>query len=121
MKSLFIKYDKAPWIQAAQGVRFKPIVVDKLGASIVEVSKGVQTPPHEHADEQIDFCLKGKLEISIKDDKGERVEMFEQGMAFALEPHVPHGIKALEDSVLIEIWAPADRFRKVAMLVSEVK
>lgn len=119
MKSLFVKYNEIPWKEAMPGVRIKPIIVDKLGASVVELDKGVITPPHEHDDEQIDFCLKGKMEISIKDEKGERVELFEEGMAFAIEPHVSHGITALEDSVLVEMWAPADRLRKVAMLVSE--
>ena len=119
MKSLFIKYDEAPWVEAMPGVRIKPIIVDKLGASVVELKKGVVTPPHDHDDEQIDFCLKGKLEIAVKDDKGERIEPFEEGMAFALQSHVSHGITALEDSVLIEMWAPADRLRKVAMVVGE--
>jgi quercetin dioxygenase-like cupin family protein len=119
MKSLFVKYDEIPWVEAIPGVRIKPIIVDKLGASIVELTKGVVTPPHEHEDEQIDFCLEGKLEIAIKDEKGERVEVFEKGMAFALEPHVAHGITALEDSVLLEMWAPADRLRKVSTIVSE--
>ena len=115
MKSIFVKYDDAPWIEPIPGFKYKPIVIDKLGGSIVELKKGVQTPPHEHDDEQLDFCLKGKLEITIKDEKGERVESFTEGMAFALEPHVLHGVKALEDCILIEAWTPADRHRKVAI------
>jgi len=117
MKSIFVKYDDAQWVEPLSGFRYKPIVIDKLGASMVELKKGVETPPHEHDDEQLGFCLKGNIEFSIKDEKGERVESVTEGMAYALEPHVLHGVKALEDSILIEAWAPADRHRPVAITV----
>ena len=121
MKSLFVKYDEAPWLEPLPGFKYKPIVIDQLGASIVELKKGLVTTPHEHADEQVDFLLTGKLEVTVKDEKGERVELVTEGMAFALEPHVLHGVKVLEDSLIIEAWAPAERFRKVAITVDATK
>ena len=121
MKSLFVKYDEAPWLEPVPGFKFKPIVIDQLGASVVELTKGVVTTPHEHDDEQVDILLKGKLNITVKDERGERVESVNAGMAFALEPHVLHGVEALEDSLIIEAWAPAERFRAVAITVDEAK
>lgn len=121
MKSLFVQYDKTPWVEPIPGFRYKPIVIDKLGGSLVELDKGVVTPPHEHADEQIDFVIKGKVEIKLKDHKGERVEVVSAGMAFALDPHVLHGVTALEDSEIIEAWTPADRHEKVALLVKDAE
>lgn len=119
MKSLFIDYSETPWVEPLPGFRYKPIVISKLGGSLVELDKGVETPPHEHVDEQLDFVLKGSIEISLKDEKGERKEIVKAGMAFALDPHVLHGVKALEDSELIEAWTPADRHTKVALQVKD--
>jgi quercetin dioxygenase-like cupin family protein len=119
MKSLFVQYDKTPWIEPIPGFRYKPIIIDKLGGSLVKLDKGVVTQPHAHADEQLDFILKGRIEIHLKDSKGERIEIVTAGMAFALDPHVLHGVKALDDSELIEAWTPADRHTKVALLVRE--
>ena len=121
MKSLFINYSETPWVEPIPGFRYKPIVIDKLGGSLVELDKGVVTPPHEHPDEQLDFVLKGTIEINLKDNQGERKEIVTAGMAFALDPHVLHGVKALENSELIEAWTPADRHTKVALLVKDAE
>lgn len=117
MRSVIVQYDKAAWVEPLPGFKYKPIVIDKLGASLVELKKGVVTTPHEHDDEQVDFVLKGKISLTIKDDKGQRVETVSAGMAFALEPHVLHGVNAVEDTVIVEAWTPAERHRKVAIQV----
>ena len=114
MRAMFVKYDEIQPVELTKGIYVKPLVVDKLAASIVKWDKGAEFGPHEHADEQIDFLLKGKMEWTVKDDSGERKEILTEGMAVGLEPYVFHAGKALEDSVAIEIFCPADRHREVA-------
>jgi quercetin dioxygenase-like cupin family protein len=113
MHGLFINYKDVPWIEVKKGIRFKPIIVNNVGGSLVEFDKGASTEPQSHADEQMSWCLKGKLEFMIEDDNGRRTEIFEEGMAYGLEPYVRHAItRAIEDSVVIEVWSPPERQRK---------
>ena len=125
MKALFVKYDEIPWWEAFKGVYGKPFVVDKLAATMIKWDKGAKFGPHKHADEQIDFFLKGKMEWTIKDDSGERTEIVTEGMAVGLEPHVIHGGRALEDSMAVEIYYPSNRniqrARKFGIIMSDTK
>jgi len=123
MRALIVKYDEIPAIEKSKGIRLKPIVVDKLAATIVTWDKGAEFGPEKHVDEQIDFILKGRMEWTIKDDLGDRKEILTEGMAIGLEPNVFHGGRALEDSMAVEIFCPADRHRELArqlgLIVSE--
>ena len=123
MRALFAKYDEIPWQDGRmKGIHIKPLTVGKLCATMIKWDKGTEFGPTEHADEQIDFLLKGKVEWTIKDDEGERTEMVTEGMAIGLEPHVVHGGRALEDSMAVEIHCPRERHRelskKLGLLVS---
>lgn len=123
MRAMFVKYDEIPFQEIQKGLKIKPLVVGKLCATIVTWDKGTEFGPHEHADEQIDFCLKGKMEWTIKDDSGERKEILTAGMACGLESYVYHAGKALEDTVAVEIFCPPDRHleiaRKLGLIIGE--
>ena len=125
MKALFFNYSEISWIGwtpvmgesciPANSMRLKPIVVaDKVEASMIQFDKGAYSSPHEHADVQIGFCLKGKVEFIIRDDSGEWTQMVTAGMAYVLPPNVAHGERVLEDTELIEIWSPSDRHKENA-------
>ena len=123
MKARFIKYNEIPAVEARKGIHVKPFVVDRLAAMIVRWDKGAEFGPEKHADEQIDFFLKGKMEWTVIDDSGERKEIVTEGMALGIESNVIHGGKALEDSMAVEIFCPSDRHRALAktlgLIVSE--
>ena len=125
MKALFVKYDELPWGEIIKGIYGKPIIVDKLGASIIKWDKGVEFPPHEHNDEQINFFLKGKMEWTVTDDSGERTEIVTEGTAIGMEPHVLHSGRALEDSEAVEIYYPSNRHlvraKKFGIIMKETK
>ena len=125
MKALFVKYDEIPPVEVRKGIHAKPFVVDKVAATIVKWDQGAEFGPESHADEQIDFFLKGKMEWTVRDSSGERKEIVTAGMAMGLEPHVIHSGKALEESQAVEIFCPADRHRELAkklgLLVGEGK
>ena len=115
-KAVFVKYDEIPEASPHEGVHFKPILCDGFGFTIVHFDKGLYIPPseHEHADEQMGYCLKGKTEWIIQDESGEWKQMVTEGMAYSLPPHAAHGIRVLEESVYVEIWCPPERHRETA-------
>ena len=117
MRALKIDYDGLPWKTVGQGVRYKPVVVDGVGASMVAFDAGVSHAPHSHPDVQIVFCLQGCLEFYVKDADSERTEVVEAGDVLALQPHVLHGARAREASLILTIWSPMSRFLEDAIVV----
>lgn len=56
---------------------------------------------HQHPEEQIVYCVEGKLEAVI--GTGDNAERFvlEPGLASFHPSNIPHGVTALEDSIVI--------------------
>lgn len=79
-----------------------------LGAAgklmMVEVSfdKGAVGAPHSHPHEQMTCVLKGSFDIDMGGEKG-RVR---QGDVFYAAPDVVHSVRALEESVLLDVFTP---------------
>ena len=114
-KAVFVKYDEMPEASPHEDVYFKPMMGDNVGFTIIRFTKGVELPTdHEHADEQMGYCLKGKVEWIVRDDSGEWTETLTPGMAYLFPPHTYHGLRALEDSEFIEVYCPPERHRDVA-------
>lgn len=63
--------------------------------------EGTGAELHRHPEEQIVYCVEGRLEATI--GEGEEAERFviEPGEASFHRSDVPHGVVALEDSVVL--------------------
>lgn|ERR1700682_975532 len=117
MRGLKIEYDKLPWKPVSDGVRYKPVLVQGCGASMVAFDPGTSHAPHSHDEVQIVFCLEGRMEFYVKDDQSERIETLVPGQVLALEAGVSHGAKALEKSLILTVWNPMTRFTKDSVVV----
>ena len=117
-KAVFVNYEELPLGTAPfEGVRVRPMLGDTFGFTIVRFDKGLYIPvtEHVHDDEQMGYCIKGKIEWIIRDDAGEWTQMVTEGMAYHLPPNAAHGIRVLEDSVYVEMWSgPPERHRENA-------
>ncbi len=71
---------------------------------LVEVSfeKGAVGPLHSHPHEQVSYILKGSFEVTIDGDK----EILSAGDTFYAGPDVLHGVVALEDAVILDVFTP---------------
>jgi quercetin dioxygenase-like cupin family protein len=69
----------------------------------LEIRKGAVVPAHSHVHEQIATVEKGAMKFLI--EGGERI--VRAGQSIAIPPLVPHGVEALEDSVVVDVFAPA--------------
>lgn len=67
-----------------------------------EFAPGDTAPEHTHPHTQITYVIKGKLEFTV--DGKSRVLM--QGDSVYGMPHAVHSAVALEDSLLIDMFAP---------------
>ncbi|WNS43759.1 cupin domain-containing protein [Paenibacillus sp. MMS20-IR301] len=69
----------------------------------VTFAKGGIGEVHSHdRHEQISYIVKGSFEVLV----GEETRILRAGDSFYAGYNVPHGVKALEDSVILDVFNP---------------
>lgn len=83
----------------------RKILVNGESLMMVEVyfKKGGIGEPHSHDEhEQMSYVVSGSFEVTCGDEK----KILNQGDSFYANKKVEHGVKALEDGVLLDIFTP---------------
>lgn len=65
--------------------------------------KGATGAPHQHAHEQIGYIVSGSL---VYMEAGKEKKVLKTGDTYYVPPHVVHGIEALENTVLLDMFTP---------------
>lgn len=100
---MFYKANDNNFHTLLKGVSIKTVLVgEKTLFSEIRMMKGSQLPMHAHPQEQTGRLLHGKLVLTVG---GEKSEM-RPGDCWIVPGNVVHGAEVLEDSVVIEIFAP---------------
>ena len=68
----------------------------------LNIQKGGVVAEHNHVHEQIATVEKGALKFFI--DGGE--QMVKAGESLAIPSNVPHGVEAMEDTVVVDVFSP---------------
>jgi quercetin dioxygenase-like cupin family protein len=91
------------WEDAEPGVR-RSILNANTGLMMMEVhfEKGAEGYVHSHVHEQMTYCLKGRLAFNV--DGVETI--ISQGESIYLPSHSKHGVKALEEAALLDVFTP---------------
>ena len=98
------KHSEEGYIQVLEGVRRKTTVYgDKTLLSKFLLIGGYSVPDHSHIYEQTGYLISGHMIFRIGD---EEIEV-EPGDSWCIPPDVVHGTRVLEDSEVIEVFAPA--------------
>ena len=74
----------------------------KMMAVEVSFKKGAVGAVHTHPHEQVSYVLKGSFEFESEGKK----ETIKAGDSYYTTPNQPHGVVALEDGVLLDIFTP---------------
>ena len=100
---MFIKNSEINLEVMGDGVSRK-ILATGGSLMMVEVSfeKGAIGALHTHEHEQVGYVIKGSFEFEINGEK----QIIKQGDSVYFAPNVPHGVMALEDSVILDIFTP---------------
>ena len=80
------------------------VIGDLMMISRVELQKGCKVPMHSHANEQISCMISGRLKFVLGPDNRELVAV--AGEVLHLPAHVPHAAEALENCVVLDLFAP---------------
>lgn len=75
---------------------------ERAMAVYITIAKGSEVPLHTHPHEQIGYLQSGRALFRIGDE--ERV--LEALDGYSIPGNVPHGVKALEDCVFVDVFSP---------------
>ena len=90
-------------VEMLQGITRKTLTyTDRFMVCEVHLAKGAYLPPHHHIHEQSSNIISGSLSYEV----GAETRIVGPGDSVLLLPNVPHAVKALEDSVVLDIFTP---------------
>src|SRR5437588_12078357 len=69
----------------------------------LELQKDANVAQHSHVNEQITMVERGALKFFIE---GKEL-IVRAGEVLTIPPNAPHGVEVLEDSVVVDVFAPA--------------
>ena len=76
---------------------------EKLMTVELRFPKGGVGAPHSHPHEQIGYIISGKL---IYKEAGQPDKLLQTGDTYYVRPNAVHGIEAVEDTMLLDIFTP---------------
>jgi len=92
------------WTEMGQGVSRKILGHDANIMMVkVRLEAGTVVEPHQHRHTQTSYCARGKFEFTVGDEK----QVINYGDGVYIPPDVPHGVKCLEEGVIVDAFTPA--------------
>jgi quercetin dioxygenase-like cupin family protein len=99
----FVEADKLEWEELGGGVSRKFLGWDNQIMMVkVKFEKGAEGSPHQHFHTQATYCVEGKFEFFI----GEEKKIVKAGDGVYIEPNILHGAVCLEPGILIDVFSP---------------
>jgi len=100
---VFVDGSKTPWEDLGGGIRRKMLGYDKsLMMTYIEFKKNAVGYVHKHIHTQVTYVEKGSFEVQI----GGAKRILRSGDCYFIPPNIEHGVVALEDSTLVDVFAP---------------
>lgn len=100
----FIDSEKLEWEAVDKGVRRKILGYDdNLMMVAVKFDKGAVGTLHSHEHRQVTFVESGQFEVTIDGKK----KTLKKGDSFFVSPNLIHGVVAVKEGILIDVFTPA--------------
>jgi len=100
----FIHSKEIPWEKTGDGVERKILAFDDQVMMVcVRFEKDAVGSVHHHPHRQVSYVESGRFEVTINDEK----KILEQGDCFFVAPDVMHGVIALDNGILVDVFTPA--------------
>jgi quercetin dioxygenase-like cupin family protein len=100
----YIRENDVEWENIQKGVRRKILGFDEnLMMTLVEFKKGATGLVHTHPHRQVSYIISGSFEVHIENDK----KSLKKGDSFFIPPSIEHGVIALEDALMVEVFTPS--------------
>ena len=102
MEAKEVRWEQLPVEQLAPLLSRRYVSTATMTVAQFQLKRGCMVPRHQHQNEQISFVLNGALKYIS--DGGEHV--VEAGGFFVIPANMPHAAEAIEDSLVLDIFAP---------------
>jgi quercetin dioxygenase-like cupin family protein len=100
---MLTRRDDTGYREMLDGVLLKSLVWgDRTLLTEVRLAQGAVVPVHDHAHEQTGYLVSGRLEFTIDG----ATWVAGPGDSWSLAGGLAHGARALEDCVVVEVFAP---------------
>ena len=97
------RWNEEPIEQMSDAVGRQLIHTDRMTVARIHLKEGAHVPTHQHEAEQVVNVLQGRLRVEVE---GEVLDVG-AGESLVLPGNVPHGVVAVEDSIVLDVFAPA--------------
>ena len=97
-------WDRVPVDSPAPLLDRQKIEGEKMLMAMVRLAKGCHVAVHSHASEQFAYVISGRVKWTLGIEGREVVVT--GGQVVHLPPNFPHGVNALEDTVILDMLAP---------------
>ena len=102
----WIEWQELAPLDVVPGLRFQPVVGEKLMANFVHFEPHTEAPLHWHDEEQITFVIDGELEFEAGGEK----RMLRRGEAVVIPPNVPHAARTRDGRCFeVDVFHPPRR------------
>lgn len=98
----FRKFKDIPARALQPGIDAQLIHTQEMSLALVELKEGAVLPTHHHVHEQISTILEGNLEFTVNGE----TRLCTPGDVVVLPSNVPHGVKALSFSRVLDVFSP---------------
>lgn len=100
---MIVKNNDVKATEVGQGVERKILASDgKMMTVEVRFKKGSIGTVHSHPHEQVSYVISGSFEFEVEGKK----EIIRAGDSYYVKPDAMHGVVALEDSVILDVFTP---------------
>ena len=86
----------------------KKVSGERILLAHVRLEKGCHVALHQHENEQVAYVVQGRVKwtLGAPDSPDRRELVVEGGMVLHLPSNFPHGVDALEDTLIIDLLSP---------------
>ena len=96
------RWHEEPVEQLNPSIGRQMLHTDRMTVARIHLAAGAVVPRHQHENEQVANVVSGRLRFIVDDDQ----VVVGVGDSVTIPPNVPHEVEALEDTIVIDVFAP---------------
>lgn len=101
--SNYFKKSKLPSKEVIPGITLRSAYLNDVMITMVDLEPNSVMPVHKHEHEQITYIVKGKMEMTVGDEK----VMLGPDEGFVIPSNVEHGCVVFDEpTTVIDSWSP---------------
>lgn len=99
----FFPHEEQQWEVIDAKVKRQIVGYDTIMMMVnVHFETGGIGPIHKHIHTQVSYVAKGIFEVTI----GKDMKVMRKGDSFFVASHIEHGVKCLEEGILVDVFSP---------------